>query len=70
MIEIKDNGLGISQEDLPFIFERFYRTDKSRNTSIGGSGIGLLLPNRSLKSTVGKSGRTVKLIKEPVFSLY
>ena len=42
-ISIKNTGLGISEEDLPYIFERFYRTDKSRNRETGGTGIGLAL---------------------------
>jgi signal transduction histidine kinase len=42
IISIRDNGLGISKEDLPFIFERLYRGDKSRN-KIQGSGIGLTI---------------------------
>ncbi|APM38435.1 sensor histidine kinase [Clostridium kluyveri] len=42
-VSVKDTGIGISPEDLPFVFERFYRADKSRNKLTGGSGIGLTI---------------------------
>ena len=52
--EIEDNGKGIAAKDLPNIFDRFYRTDASRNSSKGGSGIGLSIVKKIIEEHGGK----------------
>lgn len=59
-IEIEDNGKGIAAKDLPNIFERFYRTDASRNSSKGGSGIGLSIVKKIVEDHGGYIWATSK----------
>ncbi len=60
-VSVTDNGPGIPQEDLPYIFERFYRADKSRNKLTGGSGIGLTI----CKSIVSAHGGSIYVQSNP-----
>ncbi|MBQ8558749.1 MAG: HAMP domain-containing histidine kinase [Tyzzerella sp.] len=59
-VEIEDNGKGIGAKELPYIFERFYRTDASRNSSTGGSGIGLSIVKKIVEEHGGKIWATSK----------
>ena len=59
-VEIEDNGKGIAAKDLPKIFERFYRTDASRNSSKGGSGIGLSIVKKIVEDHGGYIWATSK----------
>ena len=53
-VEIEDNGKGIAIHELPYVFDRFYRTDASRNSATGGSGIGLSIAKKIIEDHGGK----------------
>ena len=53
LVEIEDNGSGIKEQELTNIFERFYRTDTSRNSSKGGSGLGLAIVKKIIEDHGG-----------------
>lgn len=59
-VEIEDNGKGIAIKDLPYIFDRFYRTDASRNSLQGGSGIGLSIVKKIIEDHGGRIWATSK----------
>lgn len=53
-ISISDNGMGIAEKDLPFIFDRFYRADASRNSKKGGTGLGLAIVRKIVEEHSGQ----------------
>jgi signal transduction histidine kinase len=54
IIEISDTGIGIPKLDIPYIWERFYRVDKSRTRNTGGSGLGLFVVKQIVEAHGGK----------------
>ena len=68
-ISVSDTGIGIAPEDLPQIFERFYRTDKSRSRLTGGSGIGLTIAKSIIDAHHGSITVTSEPDKGSVFTV-
>ncbi|MDX1980630.1 MAG: ATP-binding protein [Bryobacteraceae bacterium] len=67
-IFVKDSGMGIPDEDLPRLFERFYRVDKARSRELGGTGLGLAIVKHLSKAQGGEVRVSSQLQKGSTFS--
>ena len=68
-IDVSDTGIGIPEEDIPRIFERFYRVDKARSRDLGGTGLGLSIVKNIVQAHGGKVYCTSALGRGSTFSL-
>jgi two-component system, OmpR family, sensor histidine kinase BaeS len=69
VIDVADTGAGIAAEDLPLVFERFWRVEKSRNRQTGGSGLGLSIVRKLVEAHGGTASATSVIGRGSVFTL-
>ncbi len=68
-LEIEDTGIGIPEQDLPRVFERFYRVDKARSRELGGTGLGLAIVKHLVQAVHGSVQATSRLGQGTTFSV-
>lgn len=68
-LEVADTGIGIPRDDLPRVFERFYRVDRARSRELGGTGLGLAIVKHLVQSIGGRIGVTSRLGEGSMFTV-
>lgn len=69
-IAVSDQGIGISEKDIPHIFDRFYKVDKARSREVGGTGLGLAIVDKIVKLHGGRIDVLSELGKGTTFIVH